>query len=115
MMPRKKSDAWQAVYALVRRIPEGKVMNYGQIARLLERPLSARAVGWAMHSCPPGHPWHRVVSATGECSTDRLSSHTPGLQRALLESEGVRFGPSGRVDMDRYRWNPEEEERGNRK
>ena len=83
-------------------------MNYGQIARLLDRPLSARAVGWAMHSCPAGIPWHRVVSATGECSTDRLDSHPQGLQRALLEAEGVRFGSSGRVDMKRFRWNPEE-------
>jgi len=107
---RKKSGAWEGVYALVRTIPPGKVMNYGQIARLLDRPLSARAVGWAMHSCPPGHPWHRVVSATGECSTDRLASHPAGLQRALLEAEGVRFGPSGRVDMERFRWNPDEKD-----
>ncbi len=110
MTARKASGAWQGVYALVRRIPEGRVMNYGQIARLLEPPLSARAVGWAMHSCPPGTPWHRVVSATGECSTDRLASHPSGLQRALLEAEGVRFGSSGRVDMDRFRWNPEEKD-----
>ena len=108
MTPRKASNAWQAVYGLVRRIPEGRVMNYGQIARLLDQPLSARAVGWAMHSCPPDTPWHRVVSAAGECSTDRLASHPRGLQRALLEAEGVRFRPSGRVDMDRFRWNPED-------
>lgn len=109
MKARTGSGAWQGVYALVRRIPAGKVMNYGQIARLLDPPLSARAVGWAMRSCPSGHPWHRVVSVTGECSTDRLASHPTGLQRALLEAEGVRFGPSGRVDMDRFRWNPKEE------
>ncbi len=102
--PREPS-AWEEVYQIVRRIPRGKVMNYGQIARLLERPLSARAVGWAMRQCPSGLPWHRVVNASGGCSTDHLHDH-PGLQRALLEAEGVRFGEHATIDLSRYRWTP---------
>ena len=102
--PREPS-AWEEVYQIVRRIPRGKVMNYGQIARLLERPLSARAVGWAMRQCPSGLPWHRVVNASGGCSTDHLHDH-PGLQRALLEAEGVRFDEQATIDLSRYRWTP---------
>lgn len=83
-------------------------MNYGQIARLAARPLSARAVGWALHKCPDGIPWHRVVGAQGTCSTDSLPHVPKGMQRALLEAEGVRFGTDGRIDMSRFRWTPED-------
>jgi len=81
-------------------------MSYGQIAALLRRPLSARAVGWAMGQCPEGLPWHRVVNAKGACSTDDLADGAPGLQRALLEAEGIRFDARGRLDIDALRWAP---------
>ena len=78
-------------------------MSYGQIAALLRHPLSARAVGWAMRSCPAGLPWHRVVNASGGISTGNLTD-PPDLQRHLLEAEGVRFDASGRLDLARYRF-----------
>ena len=81
-------------------------MSYGQIATLLESRLSARAVGWAMHGCPKDVPWQRVVNASGGCSTDRLPDTPSGLQRALLEEEGVCFDDTGRLDLERYRWVP---------
>ena len=102
----KPKKTFTGVYALVRSIPKGRVMTYGQIATLLESRLSPRAVGWAMHGCPKGVPWQRVVNATGGLSTDRLPDMPPGLQRALLEAEGVRFCESGRLDVERYRWSP---------
>lgn len=104
-MPPRKPSAWEEVYRMVRRIPRGKVMNYGQIAALLERPLSAKAVGWAMRQCPDDLPWHRVVNATGGCSTNHLHEH-PGLQQALLEAEGVEFRNDSTIDLTRYRWTP---------
>jgi len=102
----ERPSAWKAVYAMVRRIPRGRVMTYGQIAVLLESRLSPRAVGWAMHGCPKGVPWQRVVNALGACSTDRLPGMPPGLQRAMLEAEGIAFRKNGTVDLTRYRWAP---------
>ena len=67
-------NAWEEVYRIVRRIPRGRVMSYGQIANLLRRPLSARAVGWAMNQCPGDVPWQRVVNAAGGISTEHLHS-----------------------------------------
>jgi methylated-DNA-protein-cysteine methyltransferase-like protein len=101
-----RKSGWEKIYRLVRRIPKGKVMTYGQIATLLESRLSPRAVGWAMHGCPEGVPWHRVVNASGGCSTDRIPDIPEGLQRAMLEAEGVEFRDNATLDLKRYRWNP---------
>jgi methylated-DNA-protein-cysteine methyltransferase related protein len=91
-----------AVYALVRRVPRGQVVTYGQVAALLRRPRAARAVGGAMRQCPDGVPWHRVVNAQGGISRRRVSS---GMltQRIRLEQEGVRLR-RGRVPLAKYRW-----------
>jgi len=102
----KREQIFRRIYDLVRRIPNGRVMTYGQIATLVENRVSPRAVGWAMHGCPPEVPWQRVVNASGGTSTDRLPDMPPGLQRALLESEGVEFRPNGTVELARYRWIP---------
>jgi methylated-DNA-protein-cysteine methyltransferase-like protein len=102
----KRDQVFRRVYQLVSRIPKGRVMTYGQIATLLASRLSPRAVGWAMHGCPARVPWQRVVNAAGGTSTDRLPDMPPGLQRALLEAEGIVFRPNGTVDLTRYLWVP---------
>ena len=102
----KRRSAWEAIHALVREIPPGRVMTYGQIAGLLGHLLSPKAVGWAMHACPPGVPWQRVVNAAGACSTERRGDLPPGLQQKLLEAEGVEFRFDGTLDLARYRWEP---------
>ena len=105
----KRESRWNSVYRLVRRIPPGRVMTYGQIALILE-PLSARAVGWAMHNCPEGVPWHRVVNSRGGCSTERLPNLPPGLQQSLLEREGVSFDQQGRLRLEECRWFPRDQD-----
>jgi methylated-DNA-protein-cysteine methyltransferase-like protein len=102
----ERAQVFRRVYDLVRLIPKGRVMTYGQVATLIESRLSPRAVGWAMHGCPRGVPWQRVVNASGGTSTDRLPDMPPGLQRALLEAEGIEFRPNGTLDLTRYRWVP---------
>lgn len=104
-----RQHAFAAVHEIVRRIPAGRVMTYGQISILLGGRLSPVGVGWAMHGCPEDVPWHRVVNASGGCSTDRLGDMPVGLQQALLRAEGVEFTPGGTLDLARYRWSGEDE------
>jgi alkylated DNA nucleotide flippase Atl1 len=61
-----------------------------------------------MHGCPGNVPWQRVVNASGGCSIDRLPDTPAGLQRALLEQEGIEFRENGTLDLERYRWTPPE-------
>src|ERR1043166_5929377 len=63
----------ERVYKLVRRIPRGRVMTYGQIAELLGDGYTPRTVGFCMHSSPDGTPWQRVVNAQGGCSTGNIA------------------------------------------
>ena len=97
------SQTYRQVHAVVAQIPPGRVVTYGQIARYLGMPRGARTVGWAMRHCPNGVPWHRVVNSRGGIS-HRAHDSSSGLQRALLESEGLDVDPSGRVDLSRYSW-----------
>ncbi|MDA2926015.1 MGMT family protein [Acidobacteria bacterium AH-259-G07] len=99
----KRDSVWENVYRIVRQIPPGKVMTYGQIALYFDN-LSPQAVGWAMRFCPEGVPWYRVVNASGGCSTERLPHFPPGLQQALLEREGIKFRANGTLDLQLYRW-----------
>ena len=105
-VPAEREKAFASVYALVRRIPKGRLMSYGQIATLIENRLSPRAVGWAMHGSPRGVPWQRVVNASGGCSTDRLPGFPKGMQRMMLEAEGVVFRKNGTADLEALRWWP---------
>ena len=97
------SDIYERIYQVVSRIPAGRVVSYGQIARHLGMPRAARTVGWAMRRCPEGLPWHRVVNSQGKVSTRGSAAGTP-IQRALLEEEGVEFGLSGRIDLLTHGW-----------
>ena len=106
----ERLNAREQVLALVRRIPRGRVMTYGQVSQLMASRLSPRAVGWMLHRCPDDLPWHRVVNASGGCSTDRLLDLPTGLQRALLEGEGVLFRDNETLDLEVYRWWPDEDE-----
>lgn len=98
---------WERVYAVVRRIPRGRVATYGQVARLAGLGGQGRQVGYALHALPGEGfaPWHRVVNARGAISLP------PGggadvTQRIRLEREGVRFDARGRIDLERYGWRP---------
>lgn len=113
-MPRKTTPAKRAakkevppferVQAIVRRVPRGKVVTYGQLSELIDRRLTPVGVGWAIRAAPEGSiPWQRVVNASGGISTD---NEHPGLQRALLEAEGVEFGLDDRISLERFGFKP---------
>ena len=89
----------EAVYAIVAQIPRGRVLTYGEIARLAGYPNHSRLVGRLMRDAPDGQlPCHRVVSASG-----RLAPHYPA-QATLLEAEGVILSPTGKVPLKTYLW-----------
>jgi methylated-DNA-protein-cysteine methyltransferase-like protein len=89
------------VCAVVRRIPRGRVLTYGQVAALAGVPRGARAVGWVLRALGPGErvPWQRVIGAGGRISP--REGPGPEVQRRLLLAEGVRLR-AGRIDLARY-------------
>lgn len=96
---------WERVYAVVRRIPKGRVATYGQVARLAGLGRNARQVGYALHALPAhsGVPWHRVINARGEISLGP-SGGADVTQRLRLEREGVKLNARGRIDLKRFGW-----------
>ena len=102
------------VYEMVRRIPVGRVMTYGQIAEILGEGYTPRTVGFVMHAAEEQKtPWQRVINSQGKCSTRGVVLPADKQQR-ILENEGVVFDVSGRCDLARYRWTPEEFEQADR-
>src|SRR5215831_18405705 len=95
------------VYRLVSQIPKGKVVTYGQVAALLGAPRAARAVGTALRYLPrelsQQVPWQRVINSSGGVSI-RGDVIRVEEQRWLLESEGVTFDRSGKVNLKKYLW-----------
>ena len=99
-----QTGPFEHVWTLVRRIPRGKVATYGQLSMLIDRRLTPVGIGWAIRAAPEGSiPWQRVVNARGGISTD---GEHPGLQRAMLEAEGVEFDKQGTIDLARHGWRP---------
>ena len=98
-------DTYQAIYAVVRRIPYGRVSSYGRVATLAGLPGQARLVGYALHALRttdgPEVPWWRVINHQGFIS----NAYEPELQRARLEAEGVVVSEAHRVDLGRFLWN----------
>jgi methylated-DNA-protein-cysteine methyltransferase-like protein len=96
--------SWDPVFRFVQRIPRGRVLTYGALAKALRLPGGARSAGRAMAATPSGKgiPWHRVVGERGKIL---IREPYASLQRKLLESEGVVIVES-RVDLKRHLWKP---------
>ena len=95
----------ERVFKIVRRIPRGRVMTYGQIAVMLGEGYTPRTVGFVMHGSDDHTPWHRVINSQGRCSTYGLVLPADKQQR-MLEDEGVTFDTRGRIDLETYLWKP---------
>lgn len=98
---------FEQVYAIVARIPRGRVATYGQVALLAGKPGGARTVGWAMRAAPPERnlPCHRVVARTGQLAPAYVFGGKSAQQR-MLEEEGVLFLRGGRIDLRASLWHP---------
>jgi methylated-DNA-protein-cysteine methyltransferase-like protein len=105
------TSTYHDIYAVVSRIPRGKVATYGQVALLAHLPGRARLVGYALSALTdPSVPWHRVINAKGEISRRNGGSDADEVQRHRLEAEGVFFDPHGRIPLELFRWCPYEDE-----
>ncbi len=102
----KDKNYRERVFEIVRKIPEGSVMTYGQIADILGEGYTPRTVGFVMHSAEKDVPWQRVINSQGACSTGHIILPV-GLQQQMLESEGVKFNEKGRCDLKVHRWQPD--------
>jgi methylated-DNA-protein-cysteine methyltransferase-like protein len=102
----------ERVYEIVRLIPAGRVMTYGQIADILGEGYTPRTVGFVMHAADEESvPWQRVINSQGACSTGRITL-PPDKQQRLLEAEGIVFDARARCSLSQYRWSPDEDEGG---
>jgi len=106
----KKSNLYQKIYYLTKKIPRGKVATYGQIAALCGSPRAARIVGYALHIIPENSqiPWQRVINRQGIISTTCFE-HPPTLQADILKSEGVEVNNHKgvfQIDLKKYLWRP---------
>ena len=90
------------VVRILQEIPEGRVVTYGQVARMAGSPRAARQVVRILHTMSEKHrlPWHRVVNIRGEIAVPDEDSKV--LQRMLLLREGVAFLADGRVDLAQF-------------
>ena len=97
-------SSYARIYEWVRRVPEGKVATYGQIAGLAGK-CSARQVGYAMAALSGDGdiPWHRIINSRGRISL-RTGSEGHHLQRILLEAEGIVFSADDTIDLIKYLW-----------
>ena len=103
--PVRPTTTFECIYAVIRRIPRGRVATYGQVARLADVPNGARQVGYALHALRGGTtmPWFRVLNARGASS---LRDGGDVTQRLLLERESVSFDAGGRVSLALHGWRP---------
>jgi len=103
-----KQDFFERVWAVVARIPPGKVTTYGDIAEYLGTRSAARTVGWALKAAVGrGLPCHRVVNRFGAL-TGKRHFEGPHVMEERLRSEGIGFTDDGRVRLDEHRWVPGE-------
>ena len=96
-------NTFEKIYEVVKSIPKGKVATYGRVALLAGNPRWARVVGYALHTNPaPGIiPCHRVVNREGRVAPG-FAFGGEGVQRQLLEAEGIVFESDGRIDLTKY-------------
>lgn len=105
MIEAMKSTAPEAIYQTLLQVPRGKVVTYGQLAKLSGLGRAARYVGTTLKKLPKNSklPWHRVVNAQGKISFPPSHPHFT-TQKHLLEGEGVEFN-MGKIDLRRFKWN----------
>ena len=101
-----RPSKYQQIYDVVRKIPIGKVLTYGQVAELAGLYGKARLVGYALFRVEIASdlPWQRVVNAKGEISYSAARCGGDYVQKNLLAAEGIEFKQGNCIDLKKYRW-----------
>lgn len=96
----------EKVNKIIQGIPPGKVMTYGQIARLAGSPRAARQVVRILHSMSKKYqlPWHRVINSKGKIGIQDETLYQ--VQIMNLEAEGVEIGMNDVINLEEYQWIP---------
>ena len=96
-------SVFEKIYEVVKQIPCGKVATYGQVAMIAGNPRWARVVGYALHNNPDPSiiPCHRVVNREGRVAPGYAFGGS-GIQKDLLEKEGIVFETDGHIDLEKY-------------
>ncbi|ANU15490.1 MGMT family protein [Planococcus halocryophilus] len=91
---------------IIKQIPAGKIMTYGQVAAIAGSPRAARQVTRILHSMSDKHnlPWHRIVNKQGQIALNDEEGRFS--QRKLLQKEGVEVDSNDQVDLVRFRFDP---------
>ena len=105
-MDEQQGSFRQRVYEVVRLIPEGRVMTYGDVAVVAGSPRAARMVGGLAHFGPTQLPWHRVVNRNGDCASGYYGGKEG--HKVALEAEGVAIREYRVEEFDKRRWSPDE-------
>jgi methylated-DNA-protein-cysteine methyltransferase related protein len=95
-----------SVIRIIKQIPSGQVMTYGQIAKLAGSPRGARQVVRILHSMSKKYnlPWFRVINSKGEIAI--ADEETRAAQVIFLKDEGIEV-VNGIIDLKKYQYHPE--------
>lgn len=98
-------NTFEKIYAVVKRIPKGRVATYGQVAALAGNRRLSRVVGYALHVNPDPEkiPCYRVVNRFGEVSK-AFAFGGENMQITLLRADGIEVSDEGKVDLGIYLW-----------
>ena len=105
---RRQSDFRRLVYEVLRRVPRGRVVTYGQLALIAGRARAAREVGWIAYEGGRGLPWQRVVNRFGGLAIGYGGHDGRAAHKRDLAGDGVRVRRNLTVDLRRYQWWPDD-------
>lgn len=94
------------ILEVIIRIPYGKVMSYGQVAKMAGLPKHARLVGYVLKHLDDDVdiPWYRVINAKGEISLKKLNEKGENIQHIRLLDEGIEI-LNGKINLKNFGWN----------
>ena len=98
------SNFTENTISIIQNIPEGRVISYGLIAKLVGDARAARQVSWILHSSTRKYdlPWHRVINSKGRIAIKFIDGKE--YQKYLLEQEGIEVSENYEIDLDKYLW-----------